>query len=121
MLTPLRVLNVLIYIVILIGFANRKKPRVHVPIMAAAFVMDVLLVLYIEFTRRAIEQAIGETTLTMKVHLAASLLVVFLYVGQIITGIKKRRGQPSRWHGKAGVAFLSTRLVNLVTSFLVGG
>ena len=121
MLSPLRVLNVLIFILLLIGFANRRQARIHVPIMVTAFVMDMLMLLYIEFTRHAIEHAIGETTLTMKVHLAASLLVVILYVGQIITGIRKKRGRTSRWHGKAGVVFLTARFVNLVTSFLVGG
>ena len=116
----LRILNVLVFILLLIGFANRRQARIHVPIMVTSFVLDMLMLIYIEVTRHAIEQAVGETNLTMKVHIAASLVVVILYVGQIITGIRKKRGRSSRWHGKAGVVFLTARFVNLVTSFLVG-
>ncbi len=116
----LKILSIVVYVIILVAFANRKRVKVHVPMMAAAFVIDVAMVLYIELTRHAIETAVGPTSPVMKIHIALSVITVVLYVGQIITGIKKAKGQTSAWHGKAGAIFLLARLGNLITSFLIG-
>jgi len=118
-MTPLEILSIAVFAALLVGYANRRRPRVHIPLMLAAFAVDIAMVLYIELTRGAIDQARAKMGPTMIVHITFSALCLVLYVLQIATGIKKVRRRPTRWHGAAGPALLLARLGNLITTFLV--
>ena len=115
----LKALNVAIVLLLFYGLSQRFRPKVHIPVMALAFVLDMSLVLYIELNRHAIKQAIGPTAPVMKVHLVFSTLVVVLYVVQIATGILRYRRGGMASHKFTGAAFMVCRLGNLVTSFLI--
>lgn len=104
---------------ILVGLVNRRRKRVHIPIMLGAFVGDLALVLYIELTRDAIATARTHMTTLMAVHVTLSVLVLALYVTQIVSGLKKALGGTKSWHGKTGWALLMCRLGNFITSLLV--
>lgn len=119
MLTIPRLLSAVIYVVLLIGFANRGRRRVHIPMMIAAFTADMGLVLYLEFTRDAIGTALHTHSGLMRFHVGLSVVVVLLYLGQIYSGIRKARNRRGFWHGKGGIALLVTRLGNLITSFII--
>ncbi|MBI4717261.1 MAG: hypothetical protein HY763_05615 [Planctomycetes bacterium] len=119
MFTPLKLISVLVCIALVVGYTLRRRPRVHIPLMLTAFVVDLALVLYLEITRDAIGIARQHLGPLMIVHIAISVAVLALYVGQIATGLRKVRGRPSAWHGRAGLVLLVARLANLVTSFLV--
>ncbi|MHC4697757.1 MAG: hypothetical protein ACYTFA_13570 [Planctomycetota bacterium] len=119
MLSTVELISCGIFVVLVIGVLNRGRKRVHIPLMVIAFVADMAMVLYIELTRQAIETAATQMTPLMGVHVLLSVIVIGLYVGQIVTGVKKARGRPHAWHGKAGIGFLLCRFGNLITSLMV--
>ncbi len=119
MLTPIKILSIFAFLLLVVGFLNRKRIRVHIPCMASAFFIDMGMLLYIEFTRKAIEQAIGPTSTIMKIHIAISVMLVLLYFGQVISGIRKARGKTSGWHKGGGLGLLACRFGNLATSFMI--
>jgi len=118
--TVLRTLSVCVYILLIIGFANRGRRRVHIPLMTTAFAIDMAMLLYIELSRDAIATARTTHSGLLQFHIGLSVVVIVLYLGQVYTGIRKARGRSSRWHGKAGVVLLVARLGNLITSFMIG-
>ena len=87
--------------------------------MVSAFVIDMIIVLIIELTRGAVDSAKAKMGTLMIVHICISVAVILLYIGQIISGIKKAKGKPGGWHGQTVLMLLITRLGNLVTSFMV--
>jgi len=115
----LKIASIFIVLLLFYGFSQRRRPNVHIPVMVMAFILDMLLVLYIELNRHAVEQAIGPTVPIMKVHLFFSFGVVILYLVQIVGGILRKTRGGAPWHKQAGYAFLLFRVGNLVTSFLI--
>lgn len=89
--------------------------------MVVAFIIDMSMVLYIELTRDAIKSAGEKMGALMIVHICMSLAVIVLYFWQIVTGIKKAKGQRNASHARAGVSLLLLRLGNLITSIMVMG
>ncbi len=108
-----------ICVLLVIGVLNRRHKRIHIPLMVSAFISDMTMLLYIEFTRQAIETAWTRMSPLMGIHIVLSVIMIGLYVEQIATGIRKARGRRHPWHGKAGIAFLVCRFGNLITSFMV--
>lgn len=119
MFTPLKLISIFACILIVIGYLNRSRRRVHIPLMACAFVIDLSIVLYLEIARDVIASAKAKMGPLMIVHIFLSCSVLALYAGQIITGIQNARGRRSRWHPKGARWFLLARFGNLITSFLV--
>lgn len=117
--STLKLISILAFALLLIGFANRRRPRIHVPLMLAAFLIDLSIVAYIEITRDAIASAKAKMGPLMVVHIILSCLVLVFYFGQVATGLRNLRGRRSRWHRTGGPLLLLTRFGNLVTSFLV--
>jgi hypothetical protein len=115
----LKILSVGIVLLLFYGYSQRRQSRIHIPVMVGAFILDMLLVLYIELNRHAMEQAVGPTTLLMKVHLFFSFGVLILYLVQIVGGVLRHREAGASWHKEAGMAFLLFRVGNLVTSFFI--
>ncbi len=118
-LTWLKWLSILAFTLLVIGFTQRRRKAVHIPLMLTAFVLDVAIVLYIEITRDAIAAAKAKMGPLMIVHICISVAVLLLYGVQIVTGIQKARGRRNRWHGFSGTSLLLLRFGNLVTSFMV--
>lgn len=102
-------------------WARRARPSWHIRFMTAAFVCDVLLVVYIEATRHAVETVAGSTTPLVWFHAAVSLLVLASYVAQISLGRRVLAGVPAsrRLHMALGMTFVTLRSLNYVTSFLM--
>lgn len=118
-MTWLKLFSILACVALLVGYAYRRRPRVHVPLMVTAFVVDMAIVAYIEIDRDAIATAEAHMSPLMVVHIAISVAVILLYFGQIASGIRNVRGKRSRWHRLAGPSLILLRLGNLVTSFMV--
>lgn len=120
------IISTLILAVIFTGLWHRKNAKIHVPLMLSAFVMDVLLVLFIELNLQAVETVVDSSMQPQNkelllFHAAVSLTVILLYVALTFIGIKllKRQKQYLPLHKKLGSAFLVMRLINYVTSFMV--
>ncbi len=117
---PLKLVSVLVCVILVIGVLKRRKPRVHIPLMVSAFLIDLTMVIYLEVRRGVVESIPGrEMTTLLIVHICLSTVVLILYGVQIATGLKNARGNRRPWHRKAAVAFLITRFGNLITSFLI--
>lgn len=116
----LKLLSVFVCVLLVIGYANRRRKRVHIPLMVSSLLIDLGLVLYLEITRAVVESvATREMTLLLVVHICLSVAVLALYGVQVVTGIKKARGGTSVWHVRCGLVLLVTRFGNLITSFAV--
>ncbi len=117
---PLKLLSVFVCVLLVVGVLKRRKPRVHIPLMVSAFLIDLAMVVYLEVRRGVVESIPGrEMTFLLIFHIFLSTVVLILYGVQIFTGLKNARGNRRPWHRKAAVAFLITRFGNLVTSFLI--
>lgn len=117
-----------VLILIAVGLAFRRRPRVHVPCMLAAFALDVGLVLYIELSRHAIE-TVGSMIQKpfpqglLLFHVAMSILTLVLYVIMLRLGLGLLKGRESARlpHRHLGSAFVVCRLANYISSFFVVG
>ena len=115
-------LSIFVCVMLATGVLFRRRRRVHIPLMLTAFAIDLGIVLYLEIARHVIESLVDRPMTTLLVvHILLSVLVLVLYVVQVVTGIKKFRGQPVAIHLKVAVVFMICRLGNLATSMMVVG
>lgn len=120
-----------ILLLIIAGLVYRRQTKIHVPLMIAAFVLDLSLVLVIEFQRHAVEKVVETasqgTDWFLVFHAVISLIVLVLYVLLMKSGFKilKLKKAAANFsverfeHRNLAAAFLVLRLVNYVTSFYV--
>lgn len=104
------------------GLYLRHRNRVaHARAMLAAFCIDVLLVVYIEVARGAVETVAGSTDPIVLFHAAVSIVVLGLYVALVLLGRKVLHGEArlTTAHRNCGMAFVVLRTANYVTAFLV--
>lgn len=119
------VISTLVLGLILLGFSFRRTPKVHIPCMLTAFALDLGLVLYIEFSRQAVERVSQEiqhpSHWLLLFHVLVSVTVLVLYVVMLRLGLKLFKGEESQrhLHRRLGFCFLVCRLSNYVTSFWV--
>jgi hypothetical protein len=52
---PLKLLSVAVCVILVVGVLNRRRKRVHIPLMLTAMVIDVGMVLYLEIRRGVVE------------------------------------------------------------------
>ena len=102
-------------------YFRRHRPRVHFKFMVAAFVTDVLLLIYIEVTRHAVETVVSEIRLLLWFHVGVSLGVFACYVTMIVLGRRLLHGHKKVRvkHRNLGITFCVLRSLNYVTSFMV--
>ena len=117
----LHIVSTLVIGLLITGLLLRGRPAVHPKLMITAFTLDVLLVLYIEFTRGAVERVLSDFGPLLWFHAAVSLVVLFAYVGMAVLGRRLLRGDlaGSVHHRNLGIAFCILRSLNYVTSYLV--
>ena len=117
---PLKALSTFACLLIVIGFVNRSRKKVHIPMMVSALAIDVGIVLYLELTRQVVESvATRDMSPLLIFHIFLSVAVLILYGVQVYTGIKNAKGQRSSVHPKTAIVFLVARFGNLITSYLV--
>jgi hypothetical protein len=119
-------ISTLVLIIIVVGLKYRRLPKVHVPCMSLAFVLDIALLLYVEWSAHAIDTFTKEFTQPthgglLFFHVAVSLLMVILYIALIISGKQILKGDYARRipHRNMAGIFLICRLANYITSFMV--
>jgi len=117
----LKAFSIGIVCLLVYGLTQRFKPRIHIPVMLTAFVLDLALVLYIELNRDATGQALGwnDLPVIMRIHILLSTLTVVFYVIQIVSGFIRWRRGGMKYHLYTGIAFMAFRLGNLITSFMI--
>ena len=127
-----KTLNTVILFVLVFGIYKRRQPRVHIPVMLVAFVVDLGNVLMVEVYARskgkgAVEQALEQVqgvdaTFLEQFHILVSTLCILGYLVAVVTGtLLYRRGKARRVHRANAWVFGVTRLASYVTSFWMGG
>ncbi len=113
--------SICIYTLMIFGISKRKNRKIHVPTMISVIVWDVLLILQIEFTRKAVEKAAKALTnpWILNVHVSFALSSVIFYLLLLYTGRKLLRGenQIRSRHRIFGWSAFVLRTLSLITSF----
>jgi len=118
----LHLASTLVLFLVAAGLWIRKKnPQWHQRLMVAAFSSDLLLVLYIEFTRHAVEKVVSRVRPLIWFHAAVSLAVLGCYVTMIVLGRPMLAGryETRALHRAVGITFVVLRSLNYVTSYMV--
>lgn len=101
----------------------RINRALHVKIMTSAIIWDILLVLQIELSRKAINTATKMTSnsFLMNFHIAIAVTVVVLYGFMYFYGRKILKGDNSKrkLHKALGIVTLLLRTSTFVTSFFI--
>jgi len=109
-----------VFAILLIGLYFRRKPRLHIPLMLLAFVLDVSLVIYLEFARSALTTASAPPHGFVLFHVCLAVITLMLYVIQIISGIFVLIFEvPSTFHRRSACLFFLFRFSTLITSIWV--
>ena len=110
-----------ILLLMLAGLIVRRRRQLHVKIMSAAMVWDVILILQIELSRSAILKATHAVTnpLILNIHISIAVSTVVLYGFMIYTGRKLLSGQNQirPRHKFLGWTTLTMRILTFITSF----
>jgi hypothetical protein len=115
--------NGLILALIYTGVAYRRQRLLHMKMMASAITWDILLILQIELSRKAINTAMNAPSNTwfLNFHIAIAVFTVVLYGVLFYTGrqVYKGNNQYRLWHKRAGLTALVCRTSTFITSFFV--
>lgn len=102
---------------------KKKKRETHAKIMSVAIIWDLLLILQIEFNRKAIEKAIkvSSNPSILSIHIGLALSSVILYMFMMYTGKKILKGNNTLIgrHRKLGRLTILMRTLTYITSFWV--
>ena len=94
------------------GYLARKKRSTHVNLMRAGIFLDIGLVLFLQFTRGAIQTALSfELALLKQLHIAASTIALLLYFPILYLGFQLLKGK--------GTAEMRARHIRLGTTALI--
>lgn len=115
-------LSVVAITLVFAAIANRRRPRRHIPLVLAAFAIDLGLVLSIELNRGAIETVIAGGPAILNIHVTLAVFVLALYVHQIWCGLSLvKRGERRKSHRTGALLFVVCRVLVFATAFLVVG
>ena len=113
--------SIIIYALMIFGIMKRRNRKIHVPVMSAVLILDVLLILQIELGRSAVEKAANAIVnpIILNIHITFAVLSVVFYVLLVVTGIKLLRGKHTirPRHRLFGWTAFALRTLTLLTSF----
>ncbi len=106
---------------IIYGISQRRKRRIHIPVMLGCFVADLTLLLLVDLSEGALKQVRSESELSfpLQVHLWFSVPMLLAYLLALFTGYHRRHGRLKRTHFINACCFLTLRLGNWITAFFV--
>ena len=118
--TLFHALSVAAIVLVLAAVVNRRSPRRHIPLILAAFAIDLGLVLAIELNRSAVKTVIAGGPAILYIHVTLAVSVLALYAHQIWCGISlAKRGERRKSHRAGAYLFVVCRLLVFATAFLV--
>lgn len=105
-----------------IGLIHIRQPRVHVPYMNGGIILDLSLVLVLEFQRNAIDTALSFTLSPLQqAHIALSSVATLLYIPILFLGWKlhfrKLSAEGRLWHRRLGLAGYIFRTLGFLLMF----
>ncbi len=114
--------SLLIVILMVIGIIVHRRRSLHVKIMSSLIIWDIILILQVELSRKAIMKASRALTnpALLNIHVSIAVSTVLLYFVMIITGRKVLAGNAEilPHHRRIGYTTFVMRLLTFATSFL---
>ncbi len=111
----------LAFVLIFVGAGLCRRRWVHVPLVSLGIVIDLTMVVILEFQRDVIGQVIGETFHWMSlVHIGSSSLAVLAYLPTIWFGVAILRGGATKatWKRHKSVAIVALVLRTIGFAFM---
>ena len=113
--------SIIIYSLMVYGITKRRNRKIHVPVMSAVLIWDLLLILQIELGREAVAKAAKAMAnpMLLNIHVTFAVLSVVFYVLLVFTGRKLLKGDNSikPKHKIFGWTAFVLRTLTLITSF----
>ena len=113
------------WLLLCLGYLNRKNRYRHVPLMLVGMGLDLSIVVYLEITRNAIATAVGFTLSAFEqLHIGTSSIALMLYVPVIVTGVLLWRGAGwgvRKWHVRIAITALAFRTAGFLLMFSLLG
>lgn len=113
--------SVSILLLMIFGIMKHRKRSLHVKIMSAAIIWDIILILQVELSRSAVLKASKALSnpFILNVHVALAVSSVILYGFMIYTGRKVLNGENQllKKHRLLGYTTFTMRVLTFVTSF----
>ena len=121
-MNALNAISTIVVLIIIAGLWKRKDRALHYKLMVLAFIIDMGMVVYIEFMRGAVETAVSSPPPLMLFHIFVSVMSIVFYLVQFYLGWRLFKGKvtSTKTHMYCGILFCVFRLSNYVTSFMVG-
>ena len=112
------------YLFLVSGVVARKNRRIHPVLMACGLSMDLAIVLFLQFQRGVIQDALTQSyTLLQRGHILASTIAFVLYFPVMILGVMRlldRAGSGVRtWHIRTALTAFSFRSVGFLLMFQI--
>lgn len=117
----MQVQSACIVLLMIAGIVVRRRRQLHVRIMSAAMIWDIILILQIELSRSAIlkaSKAITNTT-ALNVHVTIAVTTVILYAFMVYTGraLLAGKNEIRQKHKFLGYTTFAMRVLTFITSF----
>lgn len=112
----------LAWIILITGFIFRHKRSYHASMMTLGMLIDIILVLYLQVTRDAIQSAISlENSFFQSIHIVTSTLAIMFYLPLFFVGLMLLRNKALPfmrvWHIRFGILALTLRTIGFITMF----
>lgn len=110
------------WLLLAFGYFKRHDRKVHVPCMIGGIGLDLSLVVYLQFTRDAIQKALDfSMSYLQQIHIAASLMATLLYLPVLYLGfllVTNRASSSTRFHHiRMATAALIARTIGFLFMF----
>jgi hypothetical protein len=118
----LHLISTLVLVIVAVGFwLRRRRNAIHIRLMISAFLIDLCLLVYIEYSRHAVQKVVASTHPVVWFHATVSVVVLLCYVLMIHLGRGVLAGNPTarKRHQMLGIVFVILRSLNYITSYLV--
>jgi hypothetical protein len=113
--------STLVLLLLLAGVRLRRRRRCHIPLMIAAFSLDLATLLAIEWSRGAIQKARSGPGPLLVFHVTVSVFALAGYGVMFVLGERVRQGTERLrpWHRRTAWIFGTCRAANYVTSWMI--
>jgi hypothetical protein len=118
----LHVISTLVLMIVAVGFwLRRRRNAIHIRLMILAFFIDLFLLLYIEYSRHAVQKVAVSARPVVWFHAAVSVMVLLCYAAmiQLGRGVLAGHSTARKRHQMLAIVFVVLRSLNYVTSYLI--
>lgn len=113
---------ILAYLLLCLGLLNRRNRALHASLMSAGILLDLTIVLLLEFNRHVIGTAVhANFGVLERGHIIASSIAVVFYIPTVLLGLRRLFFNGSlavrRWHIRCGICAFIFRTLGFILMF----